>query len=75
MPPAQWLVAWVIAGSPRSYSVTLRPARCSSSACQAPAMPAPITETGASLRRSGSCPRSDAESEIADSCPLNTSVN
>jgi lipoate-protein ligase A len=38
----------VIAASLRSCTMTLRPACASNSACQAPAMPAPMMETGES---------------------------
>ena len=53
MPPAQWLVESIIASSLRSCSVTSWPACANSSACQAPAMPAPMTETGESPRTGG----------------------
>jgi len=52
MPPAQWLVASVISASLRSYRVTAWPACAKSSACHAPAMPAPMMETRESPRRS-----------------------
>jgi len=51
MPPAQVLVDCVIAASLRSCSVTSRPACANNSACHAPAMPAPMTETGDSPRQ------------------------
>ena len=50
MPPAQWLVDCVIAASLRSCSVTAWPACANSNACHAPAMPAPMTDTGDSPR-------------------------
>ena len=46
MPPAQWLVESIIASSLRSCSVTAWPACANNSAAQAPAMPAPMMETG-----------------------------
>ena len=46
MPPAKWLVDCVIVASLRSCSVTSWPACANSSACHAPAMPAPITDNG-----------------------------
>ena len=52
MPPAQWLVESVISASLRSYSVTAWPACANSKACHAPAMPAPMMETGESPRGS-----------------------
>ena len=62
MPPAQWLVDSIIASSLRSCSVTSWPACANSNACQAPAMPAPITETGESPRgATGNCPRCNFE--------------
>ena len=58
MPPAQWLVESIIAWSLRSCSVTSWPACANSSACHAPAMPAPMTETGESpLIATGNGPR------------------
>ena len=50
MPPAQWLVDSVIAASLRSCRVTAWPACANNSACQAPAMPAPMMVTGESPR-------------------------
>ena len=50
MPPAQWLVDSVIAASLRSYRVTAWPACANSNACHAPAMPAPMMDTGESPR-------------------------
>ena len=43
-------VASVIASSPRSCKVTVWPACANSRACQAPAMPAPMMDTGESGR-------------------------
>ena len=48
----------IIAASLRSCSVTSWPACANNNACHAPAMPAPITETGDSpLAATGHCPR------------------
>ena len=58
IPPAKWLVACIIAASLRSCSVTSRPALANSKACHAPAMPAPMMDTGDSPRgATGECPR------------------